>query len=173
VAEEVRNLAQRSASAAKDTAVLIEDCVNKAGKGSALANKCRDDLEGIVENVKKSTEKAKSNFHDIVKNVKKTVSLTKEISAASSEQSEGINQVNNAIQQMDQVTQQNAATAEEAASASEELSAQAQNLMEQVKTLSSLVGSAGNGELLQTCPDDLVGRNGLARVTLIVNVKNQ
>lgn len=122
VAEEVRNLAQRSATAAKDTTSLIEDCVNKADNGAKLAEKCRRSLE------------------DIVKNVSKVTDLTKEIANASGEQSEGIGQVNDAIQQMDQVTQQNAANAEETASASEELSAQAQNMKEQVEVLLSQVG---------------------------------
>jgi hypothetical protein len=66
--------------------------------------------------------------------------LTKEISTASVEQSDGVTSVNESIQQMDQVTQQNAATAEEAASASEEMSAQAQTLKEQVDILAKLVG---------------------------------
>jgi methyl-accepting chemotaxis protein len=147
VAEEIRNLAKMSAAAAKDTAALIGDCANKADEGMELADKCREDMQGIVENVKKDTDMMSLNFHGIFNNVKKAVSLTKEISAASSEQSEGVNQVNNAIQQMDQVTQQNAATAEEAASASEELSAQADTLMDQVKLLSSQVGGTGDGTL--------------------------
>ncbi len=122
VAEEVRNLAQRSATAAKDTTVLIEDSVQKAGNGVELAVKCGDALQDIVKNVMKAKE------------------LTNGITTASTEQSEGINQVSNAVHQMDQVTQQNAASAEETASASEELSAQAQNLKEQVEMLSSHVG---------------------------------
>ncbi len=122
VAEEVRNLAQRSATAAKDTTLLIEGCVNKADNGARLADKCRESLE------------------DIVKNVSKVTDLTKEIANASGEQSEGIGQVNDAIQQMDQLTQQNVANAEETASASEELSAQAQNMKEQVEVLLSQVG---------------------------------
>ncbi len=147
VAEEVRNLAQMSTSAAKDTAVLIEDCVKKADKGMELANKCREDLHGIVENVKKDTQMMGLKLQGISNSVKKAETLTKEISCASSEQSEGINQVNNAMQQMDQVTQQNAAIAEEAASASEELSAQTYTLMEQIKLLSSQVGGTGDGAL--------------------------
>ncbi len=122
VAEEVRTLAQRSAKAAKDTQTLIEDSVSKADNGAKLAGKCGDGLQ------------------EIVKNVKKTADLTKEITSASGEQSEGISQVNGAIQQMDQLTQQNAANAEETASASEELTAQAQNLKNQVEVLLLQVG---------------------------------
>ncbi len=122
VAEEVRNLAQRSATAAKDTTVLIEDCVSKADAGTKLSEKCKEVLTGIVTNVKKVNN------------------LTSEISTASGEQTEGIDQVTKAINEMDHVTQQNAASAEETASASEEMSAQAQFLMNQIKVLTGQLG---------------------------------
>ena len=122
VAEEVRNLAQRSATAAKDTTTLIEDCVSKADAGTKLSEKCKEVLTGIVENVKKVNN------------------LTSEISTASGEQTEGINQVTKAINEMEHVTQQNAASAEETSSASEEMSAQAQFLMDQIKVLSEQLG---------------------------------
>jgi len=148
VAEEVRNLAQRSASAAKDTAVLITSCVDKAGKGTELTNRSKEALQSIVGNVKKSTDNTNTSLQEIVGNVEKVTVLTKEISTASVEQSDGVTSVNDSIQQMDQVTQQNAATAEEAASASEEMSAQAQTLKEQVAILAKLVGyNAEEGEL--------------------------
>jgi hypothetical protein len=126
VAEEVRNLAQRSATAAKDTTDLIQDCINKADVGTKISEEC------------------KASLTDIVTNVKKVSSLIDEISIASSEQSEGIDQVSKAVHEMDQVTQQNAATAEETASASEEMSAQSQTLLEQVRILSNEVGVEGN-----------------------------
>lgn len=122
VAEEVRNLAQRSAAAAKDTTALIEDCVSKADAGTKLSEKCKEVLTGIVENVKKVN------------------TLTNEISTASGEQTEGIDQVSKAINEMDHVTQQNAASAEETASASEEMSAQAQTLLDHIKVLSGKLG---------------------------------
>jgi len=122
VAEEVRNLAQRSSTAAKDTASLIDDCVTRADEGTKISDTCKESLEEIVKNVRKVTD------------------LTKEIANASSEQTEGIGQVANAVQQMDQITQRNAASAEETASASEELSAQAQGMKEQVGILSAQVG---------------------------------
>ena len=128
VAEEVRNLAQRCANAAKDTKVLIEDCVNKTDAGAKLSEMCNQVLRGIVENVKKVTV------------------LTNEISAASGDQHEGINHVSNAVQEMDHVTQQNAANAEETASASEEMSAQALSVKEQVQILSLQVGIKSNGK---------------------------
>ena len=136
VAEEVRNLAQRSATAAKDTTALIEDSVKKTEHGTKLAARCGEALG------------------DIVKNVKKAKDLTKEITNASAEQSEGISQVNNAVQQMDQVTQQNAASAEETAAASEELSAQAKNMKEQVEILSAQVGG-GIDEASHTLQDEV------------------
>jgi len=136
VAEEVRNLAQRSATAAKDTAALIKDCVDKANSGTALTNKCKESLQEIVEDVKKSTDNTNAALQDIVGNVEKVTILTNEISTASVEQSDGVTNVNSSIQQMDHVTQQNAATAEEVASTSEEMSAQAQTLQELVDSLS-------------------------------------
>ncbi|MFQ5685417.1 MAG: methyl-accepting chemotaxis protein [Candidatus Scalindua sp.] len=144
VAEEVRNLAQRSATAAKDTTALIKECVDKAENGTQLSEKCKDDLQGIVNDVRKASDVTKTNLIDIVDNVKKASILTDEISNASTEQSEGIDQVNDAVQQMNDLTQKNAANAEEIASASEEMSAQAQTLMEQVNLLSVMVGSNVN-----------------------------
>jgi len=129
VAEEVRNLAQRSSTAAKDTATLIDDCVTRADEGTKISGKCKESLG------------------EIVKNVNKVTSLTKEIASASAEQTEGIDQVATAIQQMDQITQQNAASAEETASASEELAAQAQTMKEQVDVLSAQVGGKTEKEL--------------------------
>ncbi len=139
VAEEVRNLAQRSAAAAKDTAVLIKNSVEKASKGTELAGRSKDTLQGIVEDVKKSTDNTSKVLQEIAANVEKVTTLTNEISSASSEQSEGINSINSSIRQLDQVTQQNAATAEEVASTSEEMTAQSITLKTEVGTLSDLV----------------------------------
>jgi methyl-accepting chemotaxis protein len=114
VAGEVRNLAQRSASAAKEIKELISDSVNKVQEGTKL-----------VEN-------AGSTMQEIVSSVQRVTDIMGEISAASSEQSTGIDQVNNAITQMDEVTQQNAALVEEAAAAAESLVDQAMSLMDTV-----------------------------------------
>ena len=135
VAEEVRSLAKRSADAAKDTTTLIGECIKKAGNGTRVATKCKESMENIVKDVKKAS------------------ALTKEITNASVEQSEGINQVSTAVQQMDQVTQQNAANAEESASASEELAAQALTMKEQIDILSSQVSGKSSGELPAQKPD--------------------
>ncbi|HMN46102.1 MAG TPA: methyl-accepting chemotaxis protein [Povalibacter sp.] len=112
VASEVRNLAQRSASAAKEIKGLIEDSVSKVTVGSALVDRSGKALADIVGSVKKLTD------------------VVAEISAASQEQAAGIDQVNNAITQMDQTTQQNAALVEESAAAAESLKDQAQRLVQ-------------------------------------------
>ncbi len=123
VAEEVRNLAQRCASAAKDITQLIEDSAKKVNSGTDL--------------VKQSSEILK----DIVTKAKKVTDLVNEITNASNEQSDGIGQISRAIAQMDQVTQQNAANAEETASSSEELSAQAESLKALVDRIAREVGT--------------------------------
>jgi len=110
VAGEVRNLAQRSATAAKEIAALIKDTVAKVDEGTEKANKSGDALKEIIQSVK---------------NVGVAVS---EITAASSEQKQGINQINVAITELDKMTQQNAALVEETAAASEEMAAQAREL---------------------------------------------
>ncbi len=110
VAEEVRNLAQRSAKAAKETAEMIEGSIKKAEAGSKIAVNTSESLAEINGSVTKVTD------------------LIGEIAAASKEQTTGTIQVNQGLSQIDQVTQQNTATAEEAAAASEELSSQAREL---------------------------------------------
>ncbi len=110
VAAEVRNLAQRSAAAAKEIKALIGDSVDKVENGSKLVAQAGDTMEEIVTSIKRVTD------------------IMAEISAASMEQSSGIEQVNLAITQMDEVTQQNAALVEEAAAAAESLEEQAQSL---------------------------------------------
>ena len=114
VAGEVRNLAQRSAAAAKEIKSLINDTVEQ------------------VEDGTKEVEEAGKTMSEIVSSVKRVTEIIGEISNASTEQSAGIEQVNQAIAQMDQVTQQNAALVEEAAAAAESLEDQAQNLSEAI-----------------------------------------
>ena len=121
VAEEVRNLAQRSAQAAKDTAAMIENNIELSEKGVNVTQRVRETLNEVTAQAKKISE------------------LMAEIAAASQEQSQGISQINSAIAQMETVVQHNAANAEESASASEELSAQARNLKEMVQQLVILV----------------------------------
>ncbi|MFO1415406.1 MAG: methyl-accepting chemotaxis protein [Burkholderiales bacterium] len=114
VASEVRNLAQRSAAAAKEIKTLIGDSVGKVETGSKLVDAAGKTMEEIVQAVKRVTD------------------IMSEITAASLEQSSGIEQVNQAIAQMDQVTQQNAALVEEAAAAAESMKGQAANLNQSV-----------------------------------------
>jgi methyl-accepting chemotaxis protein len=114
VASEVRNLAQRSAGAAKEIKALIEDSVGKVDAGSKLVDEAGKTMDEIVNSVKRVTD------------------IMSEIAAASQEQSAGIEQVNQAITQMDDVTQQNSALVEEAAAAAESLQDQAGQLAEAV-----------------------------------------
>jgi methyl-accepting chemotaxis protein len=114
VAAEVRNLAQRSAAAAKEIKTLIGDSVDKVEVGTKLVDEAGKTMEEIVNAVKRVTD------------------IMSEISAASLEQSSGIEQVNQAITQMDEVTQQNAALVEEAAAAAESMEEQAQTLTQAV-----------------------------------------
>jgi methyl-accepting chemotaxis protein len=115
VASEVRSLAQRSASAAKEIKELIGDSVDKVDSGSKLV------------------EQAGATMAEVVASVRRVTDIVGEISSASQEQSEGIEQVNRAIAQMDETTQQNAALVEQAAAA-------AQSLQDQAATLTQVVG---------------------------------
>ncbi|MEQ1439303.1 methyl-accepting chemotaxis protein [Fontimonas sp. SYSU GA230001] len=114
VAAEVRSLAQRSAGAAKEIKALIGDSVEKVANGSKLVEQAGKTMEEIVTSVKRVTD------------------IMAEISAASQEQSQGIEQVNQTITQMDEVTQQNAALVEEASAAARSLEEQADGLAHSV-----------------------------------------
>jgi len=114
VAAEVRNLAHRSASAAKEIKSLIDDSVGKVDTGSKLV------------------QQAGSTMTEVVESVKRVTTIMADIMAASQEQSSGIEQINEAISQMDHVTQQNAALVEEAAAAAASLQEQASRLEETV-----------------------------------------
>ncbi len=111
VAAEVRNLAQRSAAAAREIKELIDASVGKIYTGSRQANQ------------------AGATMHEVVEAVKRVTDIMHEISAASGEQSAGIEEVNQAMVQMDDMTQQNAALVEQAAAAAESMQAQAVALM--------------------------------------------
>ncbi|WP_341248088.1 methyl-accepting chemotaxis protein [Cupriavidus pauculus] len=114
VAGEVRSLAQRSANAAKEIKTLIDNSVAQVDTGAALVSQAGTTMDEIVQAVKRVTD------------------IMGEISAASAEQSSGIEQVNQAVAQMDEVTQQNAALVEQAAAAAGSLQDQAARLMESV-----------------------------------------
>ena len=114
VASEVRNLAQRSAAAAKEIKGLIVDSVEKVDAGSKLV------------------EQAGATMDEVVSSIRRVTDIMGEITAASHEQSSGIEQVNQAMSQMDQVTQQNAALVEESAAAAESMQDRARELAQAV-----------------------------------------
>lgn len=110
VATEVRNLASRSAQAAKEIKELINDSVNKVHSGSDLVNRSGETLQGIVVSIKKVAD------------------IVAEITAASAEQSAGIDQISRAVTSMDEATQQNAALAEQTSAAAGSLEEKAQEM---------------------------------------------
>jgi len=114
VASEVRSLAQRSAAAAKEIKILIDDSVSKVDVGSKLVEQAGTTMEEVVNSVRRVTD------------------IVGEITAASHEQSQGIEQINLAITQMDEATQQNAALVEQAAAAAQSMQEQAGRLSEVV-----------------------------------------
>ncbi len=122
VADEVRNLAQRSAQAANETAQLISDTIERVKKGTEL----NSELE--------------KSFVKVNESAGQVAGLVEQITTASKDQAKGVDQINSAMTQMDKVVQQSAAGAEESASASEELASQAQVLQQTVDQLSALVG---------------------------------
>ncbi|ADP16081.1 methyl-accepting chemotaxis protein II 2 [Achromobacter xylosoxidans A8] len=141
VAGEVRSLAQRSAQAAKEIKGLIEDSVTKVGAGS------------------QQVERAGATMQEIVASVKRVTDIMGEISAASEEQSSGIDQVNRAVSQMDEVTQQNAALVEEAAAAAGSLQEQAQRLAEAVA-----VFKINAGEVIEAPAQQLASQRSAPRM---------
>ena len=128
VAAEVRNLAQRSAAAAKEIKGLINDSVDAVGKGSKLV------------------DETGQTFSELVDYVKDVVNMISDIDTASKEQAVGIGEVSQAVAQMDEMTQQNAALVEEASASSRSMEEQAQNLLDQVRSFktneASSIGAA-------------------------------
>jgi methyl-accepting chemotaxis protein len=144
VAAEVRNLAQRSAAAAKEIGALIQDSVAKVATGSGLVNRSGQALGEIVASVKRVTD------------------IMAEIAAASQEQSSGIDQVNRAVMQMDQVTQANAAQTEELSSTAQALAAQAGQLQALVGRFRLDTGAPGAREA-STIPPPRAGAPAASR----------
>src|SRR5476649_1579317 len=127
VASEVRNLAQRSAAAAKEIKVLIDDSVDKVVLGTQLADQARNTMEAVVGSVKRVTD------------------IIGEIADASAEQTAGLDQVHHAISAMDQATQQNAALVEQAAAA-------AAAMREETGKLSAVINAYTGGEAADSGP---------------------
>ncbi|AWB66700.1 diguanylate cyclase [Saccharobesus litoralis] len=138
VAGEVRNLAQRSAEAAKEIKDLIRDSVAKVEDGSSLVNESGETLKEIVQAVEKVSQ------------------MIADISVASNEQSSGIEQVNKAVTQMDEMTQQNAALVEEASAAGESMSEQAR-AMKQLLSFFTVEGGGDSRhvEYVSNAPDSV------------------
>ena len=132
VAGEVRSLAMRAAEAAKSTANLIEGTVKKVKEGHNLVNQTNQAFSGVA------------------KGTAKIESLIAEITTASNDQAQGVDQINRAAIEMNKVIQRVAANAEESASASEEMTAQAEQMMEYVSGLVALTGTKGDGGLITT-----------------------
>ncbi len=122
VADEVRNLAQRCAQSAKETADKIEAAVGNTAQGVAI------------------TDKVAKTLAEIVDKARQVDTLVAEVASASQEQTSGIDQINTAVGQMDKVTQSNAANAEECAASAEEMNAQAATMKDAVGELMKLVG---------------------------------
>ncbi|MFT5532616.1 MAG: methyl-accepting chemotaxis protein [Burkholderiaceae bacterium] len=134
VASEVRNLAQRSASAAKEIKSLIGDSVEKVDAGARLV------------------DQAGATMVEVVSSVKRVSDIISEITAASQEQTAGINQINQAIMQMDDVTQQNAALVEQAAAAAASLQDQAGSLVDVVGIFKTSGMRAGTTPVARSVP---------------------
>ncbi len=121
VAEAVRNLAQRSGTAAKEITTLIGDNVEKIDRGTKIADRSGQVLQNILASVQKVAD------------------LNNEIAAASKEQASGLTQISKAMNEIDQATQRNAAASEQVAASSEQMNGQASSLQEMVAVLSHLV----------------------------------
>lgn len=131
VAAEVRTLAQRSSTAAKEIKDLIGDSVQRVDEGGALVDQAGESMQEILASVRRVAD------------------IMEEITAATTEQSAGIEEVNRAISQMDQVTQQNAALVEQAAAAAEAMQAQATHLVKAVSVFRLRGDAASDVKLLE------------------------
>ena len=137
VADEVRSLAQRSANAAKETAVKIEGAISKTAQGVGIS------------------QKVAATLNDIVAKVRQVDELASEVASASQEQTQGITQINLAVGQMSKITQSNAATAEESAAAAQQLNAEAEMLKTAVAELFDLISRQKEmSEIQVTAPDN-------------------
>lgn len=136
VADAVRNLAQKSAAAAKDISVLIQETVAKVDRGAKIA-----DRSGVVLN-------------NIVTSIEKVAKINSEISVASNEQASGIEQISLAIGQLDETTQRNATASEEMASSSKKMSSQAVVLSQQAELLNTILRGVAQQKLAEIAGDE-------------------
>jgi methyl-accepting chemotaxis protein len=154
VASEVRNLAQRSAAAAKEITTLIDDSVDKVDAGS------------------KQVDQAGATMNEIVTAIKRVTDIMAEIAAASNEQSAGIEEVNQAITQMDDVTQQNAALVEEAAAAAESMLNQADALAHAVSVFTLESGNATSRAVAKPVQHDVAKSVATKHFAPVVPIKS-
>jgi methyl-accepting chemotaxis protein len=152
VATEVRNLAQRSALAAKEIKALIGASVEKVDAGTRLVDQAGETMSRVVESIKRVSD------------------IVGEIAQASQEQSSGIAQVNEAVAQMDESTQQNAALVEEAAAAAESLQAQSNALLDAVAKFRLSPSQAAASPSVATAPGGFVERRGPNRATNVTRL---
>ena len=127
VAEEVRNLAQRSAEAASETAILIAQSVDRSTQGVAVCDEVSRQLEEIVEGIE--------SVNGLIGNV----------AAATDQQAQSIDEMNRSVNEIDELTQENAARAEESANASSDLSEQSRIVKDVAQILLGLVDSSHSG----------------------------
>jgi methyl-accepting chemotaxis protein len=148
VANEVRNLAQLSASAAKETTAKIEGALSKTAQGVGISNQVAQALNDILVKTKQVEE------------------LARDVATSASEQTQGIAQINIAVGEMDKVTQANAAAAEECASSAQELNSQAKDMRQSVQELHLLVeGQPVTTEAEAPAPTNGAGKNWDSPVT--------
>ncbi len=126
VAGEVRNLAQRSATASNEISDMINESIEKVERGTMLVNRSGEALVEIIESTKMSGEA----LDMVIRSINKVSQFIAEIAAAGEEQKRGMEQINAAVVEIDTMTQQNAALVEETSSASEELAGQSQELVQ-------------------------------------------
>ena len=150
VAEEVRNLAQRSAQAVKETEAKIEGSIHNTAQGVALTGKVTEALNDIVNKARQVDE------------------LSTEVASASMEQTKGISQINGAVGEMDKVTQSAAANAEEEAASAEQLNAQAEIMKNDVANLLRLVGGHSQMNNNSTGPSVVTAPSPKKRVGHII-----
>lgn len=147
VASEVRNLAQRSAEAAKDIKELISDSVSKIASGNQLVVKSGETMAEVVTSIKRVND------------------IMSEIAAASAEQASGIEEVSKAVIQMDEMTQQNAALVEEAAAAADSLKQQSAQLNERVSVFEVGKGLTADQQHIAALPQRNFGHQRVASTT--------
>ncbi len=161
VAGEVRNLAQRSASAAREISDMIKESMEKVETGTQMVNKSGDSLRNIIASAKDNGKA----LDDVIDAVRTMTQLISEIASASEEQKGGANQISIAIAELDKMTQQNAALVEETAAASEEMETQARQLMDRMDTFKinerlEAVAHKKTGKLLRLSEMSAAHHNG-------------